>query len=127
MKAITLALCLCACLSAQAQIKVTVYTYQADPRQTDDTPLITADGSKIDTLLLNKGYLFWVAVSPDLEEKFPVGYSEMYIEGIGDYTGVYQVKDRMNARHRRAVDILICLSSRPQMWRDVSIYEIDSL
>lgn len=39
-------------------------TYHAVPEQTDDTPLITADGSFIDTTRVNE--LRWVALSRDL-------------------------------------------------------------
>lgn len=67
-----------------------------------------------------------MAVSPDLEKiMIPLG-SEMYIDGIGDFTGVYEVKDLMNVRHKLSVDILICKECIPDMWREVSVYEVDT-
>ncbi len=43
---------------------VTGTVYHATPDQTDDTPLITADGSKIDVNRINE--IRWIAVSRDL-------------------------------------------------------------
>lgn len=107
---------------AHAQIEVTVYTYQAVPSQTDTSPLITADGSKIPVELLDRGVLRWVAVSEDLQQLgFPLG-SEMYISNIGERSGVYEVRDLMNERHELSVDILICNTCEVGVWRKVKVY-----
>ena len=45
---------------------VTLTTYNAVARQCDNTPLITADGTKIDVKKLKKGNIKYCAVSRDL-------------------------------------------------------------
>ena len=122
---VTLLIVLCSLCTVDlvAQLKVRATVYQPTRSQTDDTPLITADGSKIDLNLLNRGYIRWIAISPDLLD---MGYEMgdvVYIEGVGRRTGIYEIHDLMNERHRLSVDILICLHCKPDLWREAFLYE----
>ena len=63
---------------------VTLTTYNAVKSQCDDTPLITADGTKIDLKKLKSGKLKYAAVSRDLLWCIPLG-SIIHIEGHGYY------------------------------------------
>ena len=80
---------------------VTLTTYNAVKSQCDDTPLITADGTKIDLNKLKNGKLKYAAVSRDLLWCIPLG-SVIHIEGHG----YYEVRDTMNERFNHYIDIL---------------------
>lgn len=80
---------------------VTLTSYNAVKSQCDDTPLITADGTKIDVKKLKKGTLKYAAVSRDLLWCIPLG-SLIHIEGHG----YYEVRDTMNERFDHYIDIL---------------------
>ena len=80
---------------------VTLTSYKAVKSQCDDTPLITADGTKIDVKKLKKGTLKYAAVSRDLLWCIPLG-SLIHIEGHG----YYEVRDTMNERFDHYIDIL---------------------
>lgn len=80
---------------------VTLTTYNPTKEQCDDTPLITADGTKIDLDKLKKGEIKYCAVSRDLLWCLPFK-TKLYIEGHG----VYEVRDTMNKRFGRCIDIL---------------------
>ena len=80
---------------------VTLTTYNAVKSQCDDTPLITADGTKIDVRKLKNGTLKYAAVSRDLLWCIPLG-SVIHIEGHG----YYEVRDTMNERFNHYIDIL---------------------
>ncbi len=80
---------------------VTLTTYKAVASQCDSTPLITADGTKIDLKKLKKGKIKYCAVSRDLLWCIPLG-SVVHIEGHG----YYEVRDTMNERFDHYIDIL---------------------
>ena len=80
---------------------VTLTTYNAVVSQCDDSPLITADGTKIDMKKLKKGKIKYCAVSRDLLWCIPLG-SVVHIEGHG----YYEVRDTMNERFNHHIDIL---------------------
>ena len=80
---------------------VTLTTYNAVTSQCDDSPLITADGTKIDMKKLKSGEIKYCAVSRDLLEDIPYG-SVIHIEGHG----FYEVRDTMNKRFNHYIDIL---------------------
>ena len=80
---------------------VTLTTYNAVVSQCDGNPLITADGTKIDVKKLKKGTIKYCAVSRDLLRYIPYG-SVIHIEGHG----FYEVRDTMNKRFSRYIDIL---------------------
>jgi len=80
---------------------VTLTTYNAVASQCDNTPLITADGTKIDIEKLKRGKIKYCAVSRDLLRYIPLG-SVIHIEGHG----YYEVRDTMNKRFNHYIDIL---------------------
>ena len=86
---------------------VTVTMYHPTKRQTDSTPNITADGTKINIWKASK--YRYVAVSRDLLSRWggPLNYGDwIVIEGAGKNSGVYQVRDTMNPKWVKRVDIL---------------------
>ena len=80
---------------------VTITTYNAVRSQCDSSPLITADGTKIDHRKLKSGEQKIVAISRDLLYAIPLG-STIDIEGYGKY----EVRDTMNSRFNHSIDIL---------------------
>ena len=80
---------------------VTITTYNAVRSQCDRSPLITADGTKIDHNKLKSGEQKIVAISRDLLYAIPLG-SVIYVEGYGRY----EVRDTMNSRFNHSIDIL---------------------
>ena len=80
---------------------VTITTYNAVRSQCDRSPLITADGTKIDNRKLKSGEQRIVAISRDLLYAIPLG-SVIYVEGYGKY----EVRDTMNSRFKHRIDIL---------------------
>ena len=86
---------------------VTLTVYNPVGSQCDDTPLITANGTKIDLEKLKRGEIKYCAVSRDLLSEIPYG-SIIYIEGHGEY----EVVDTMNKRVKMSVDILQDVSQK---------------
>ena len=80
---------------------VTITTYNAVRSQCDRSPLITADGTKIDHNKVKNGEQKIVAISRDLLYAIPLG-SVIYVEGYGKY----EVRDTMNSRFKHRIDIL---------------------
>ena len=80
---------------------VTITTYNAVMSQCDRSPLITADGTKIDHRKVKSGEQKIVAISRDLLYAIPLG-SLIYVEGHG----YYEVRDTMNSRFKHRIDIL---------------------
>ncbi len=80
---------------------VTITTYNAVRSQCDRSPLITADGTKIDNRKVKSGKQRIVAISRDLLYAIPLG-SLIYVEGHG----YYEVRDTMNSRFKHRIDIL---------------------
>lgn len=80
---------------------VTITTYNAVRSQCDRSPLITADGTKIDQRKVKSGKQRIVAISRDLLYAIPLG-SLIYVEGHG----YYEVRDTMNSRFKHRIDIL---------------------
>ena len=80
---------------------VTITTYNAVRSQCDRSPLITADGTKIDHRKVKSGEQKIVAISRDLLYAIPLG-SVIYVEGHG----YYEVRDTMNSRFKHRIDIL---------------------
>ena len=88
--------------------KVTATVYQAVPGQTDRSPFITADNSRIRPRY--GSHTRWLALSPDLLRqnggKFNYGDKVQVSQVSPQLDGVYTVHDTMNRRHRRRIDIL---------------------
>ncbi len=100
-------------------VKVTMYT--VDPKQTDNTPLITASGFQIDSLNPEKHRI--IAVSRDLKRKYKFG-TRVMVKGAGKWDGIYTIKDVMNKRWKRKIDILVNPKFGYDSFRKARIYPI---
>tara|TARA_Y100001937_G_scaffold19561_1_gene26939 strand:- start:65 stop:586 length:522 start_codon:yes stop_codon:yes gene_type:complete len=86
---------------------VTVTTYNPTRQQCDSTPNITADGTRINPKKATQ--YRYVALSRDLLSRWggPFDYGDyIVIEGTSKWDGVYQVRDTMNPKWVKRVDIL---------------------
>ena len=89
------------------EFNVTVTTYNPTRQQCDSTPNITADGTRINPKRATQ--YRYVALSRDLISRWggPFDYGDyIVIEGTGKWDGVYQVRDTMNPKWVKRVDIL---------------------
>ena len=88
--------------------RVTATVYQAVPGQTDRSPFITADNSRIRPRY--GSHTRWLALSPDLLKqgggRFHYGDRVQVSRVSPQLDGVYTVHDTMNRRHRHRIDIL---------------------
>ena len=92
------------------QVKATMY--HPVEEQCDDTPLITADGSKIDPY--NVSNWNWIAVSQHMLTRNggPLNYGDtVYIFGTKHKDGIYVVKDCMHKRKTNQIDFLESLGT----------------
>ena len=92
--------------------------YHPVEQQCDDTPLITADGSKIDPYKVSNWN--WIAVSQHMLTRNggPLNYGDtVYIFGTEHKDGIYVIKDCMNKRKRNQIDFLESLGT-PQYQYD---------
>lgn len=97
---------------------VTLTTYSPNEGETDSTPNITASGFKID--VDNPGKHKIIAVSRDLKRKWKFN-QKVRIRKAGKYNGVYTVKDVMNKRHKKRIDILVGLEDKPIKLKGVEV------
>ena len=90
-------------------ITVTASVYFPVVAQTDETPFITADGSRINKKHPKKHK--WIAVSRNLLSRWGghIDYGDkVNVSGISDHLdGVYVVRDTMKRRLRNRIDILV--------------------
>ena len=101
---------------------VTVTMYHPTRQQTDSTPDITADGTKINIWKASK--YRYVAVSRDLLARWggPLNYGDwIVIEGAGKNSGVYQVRDTMNPKWVKRVDILKTPGTKQFKYTDITM------
>ena len=111
----------CECLELQ-EFDVTVTTYNPTRSQTDSTPNQTADGTIIKPWKATQ--YRYVALSRDLIARWggPFEYGDyVVIEGTDGWDGVYQVRDTMNPKWVKRVDILTT-NSRFK-YTDVKMYK----
>jgi 3D (Asp-Asp-Asp) domain-containing protein len=114
-------------LEVQKQIKgivpiiVTATTYKANSAETDEDPHITASGFVIDMDNPYKHRL--IAISRDLKRKWKFG-TKVLIQGTGEHDGVYYVRDLMNKRYKKRVDILIGHKDKQSTFKKVKIYKL---
>ena len=101
---------------------VTATTYTIREEETDSTPLLTASGYKLDSINPKKDKV--IAVSRDLKRKFRFG-EKVRIKGAGKLDGVYTVRDVMNRRFRKKIDILINPDDDGNLFKKVKLYPID--
>lgn len=103
-------------------IVVTATTYKATEGETDTTPNITASGFKID--MKNPKRHKIIAVSRDLKRKWKFG-SKVYVKGVGKHDGVYVVRDVMNKRYKKRIDILIGHKDEQMTYKKVKLFKLD--
>jgi hypothetical protein len=99
--------------------------YNPTINQCDSNPFITADGSLIDTVKLNKGKLRWVALDQkSIYNKYKARLNPGYFEGFlrfndtievfskefPEVNGCWIVKDVMNKRYKNSLDFLLPIS-----------------
>lgn len=93
---------------------VTVTIYHAVSSQTDNTPNILADGTRID--ISKAGKYRYCALSRNLLERWngPYAYGDtIFLEGAGKFSGPWVVKDTMNKRYTNRIDLLVDVGTRP--------------
>ena len=109
----------------QHGIKVDVTMYQPDRIQCDDTPNITADGTRI-RIHKASDYKF-VALSRNLLKRWggPFDYGDLILlKGTKGKDGVYQVRDTMNAKWVNVVDILESHGVTPYKFTNCDIFKL---
>ena len=102
------------------QVRATMY--HPVEEQCDDTPLITADGSKIDPYIVSNWN--WIAVSQHMLTRNggPLNYGDtVYIFGTEHKDGMYVIKDCMNKRKRNQIDFLESLGTPQYKYDNVVI------
>ena len=100
---------------------VTVTTYTPSVEECDSTPLITASGFKISERNPRRHRI--VAVSRDLKRKYKFG-TKIRIKGAGKYDGTYTVRDVMNKRFRKRIDILVGKRDKQTKVKKVKVYKL---
>jgi 3D (Asp-Asp-Asp) domain-containing protein len=110
-------------------ITVSASVYFPEHNQTDSTPFITADGSRINKK--NPGKQRWIAVSRDLHSRWggEISYGDsLMVTGISEeLDGYYIVKDVMNRRIRNRIDILVGRKDDIMgFWNNVQIARVEN-
>ena len=100
---------------------VTLTTYTPTAEECDSTPLITASGFKINESNPKRHRI--IAVSRDLKRKYKFG-TKLRIKGAGKYDGTYTVRDVMNKRYTKRIDILVGKSDRQTKLNKVKVYKL---
>ena len=102
------------------QVKATMY--HPVEEQCDDTPLITADGSKINPYEVSNWN--WIAVSQHMLKRNggPLNYGDtVYVFGTKHKDGMYIVKDCMHRRKTNQIDFLESLGTPQYRYDNVII------
>ncbi|WP_276497293.1 hypothetical protein [Pontibacter litorisediminis] len=109
-------------------LTVTASIYHPEPGQTDSSPYITADGSRINRK--DPKQHRWIAVSRDLHSRWggDVEFGDsLWVTGISEeLDGLYIVRDIMNKRMHQQIDILV--GKRDPIygkWENVHIAKLD--
>jgi 3D (Asp-Asp-Asp) domain-containing protein len=110
-------------------LDVTVTMYHPIYPQTDKTPNITADGTRIS--INNASEHRFVALSRNLLKRWggPFDYGDfILLRGTDGKDGVYQVRDTMNRRFVNRIDILESPGTEPYKFDNATIVKknIDS-
>ena len=111
--------------------KIVVTMYHPVSSQTDDTPNITADGTVIK--IKRASEYKYVAVSRNMLVRNGgfLRFGDYVWVDAGKKSGVYQVKDTMNARFTNRIDILETPGVKPYKYDDASLrrikYDIEQL
>jgi 3D (Asp-Asp-Asp) domain-containing protein len=100
---------------------VTLTTYTPTFEECDSTPLITASGFKINESNPKRHRI--IAVSRDLKRKYKFG-TKLRIKGAGKYDGTYTVRDVMNKRYTKRIDILVGKKDKQTKVKKVKVYKL---
>lgn len=104
-------------------VKATMY--HPVEAQCDDSPLITADGSKIHPYQVSQWN--WIAVSQDLLKRnggiFDYG-DKVYIKGT-HRDGIYTIRDCMNKRKTMQIDILESIGTSQYKYDEIEIFALN--
>jgi 3D (Asp-Asp-Asp) domain-containing protein len=100
---------------------VSVTTYSPSIEECDSTPLITASGYKINPANPKRQRI--IAVSRDLKRKYKFG-KKVRITGIGKLSGTYTIRDVMNKRFKKRVDILIGENDKQTSFKNAKLYAV---
>ena len=109
-------------------MSVTVTMYEPVSYQTDSTPNILADGTRIRVHKASE-YRF-IAVSRNLLKRHGgwLDYGDfVLLKGTNHKDGVYQVRDTMNKRFVNRIDILESPGVQPYMFSEAKIVKTDLL
>lgn len=107
-------------------LNVTVTMYEPLSYQTDSTPNILADGTRIKVGEASN-YKF-IAVSRNLLKRWGgwLDYGDfILLKGTDGKDGVYQVRDTMNKRYVNRIDILESIDVKPYKFERASIVKTD--
>ena len=107
-------------------MKVTVTMYEPVSYQTDSTPDILADGTRIKTQIASE-YKF-IAVSRNLLKRWGgwLDYGDfILLKGTDGKDGVYQVRDTMHPRWVNRIDILESIDVKPYKFEKAKIVKTD--
>ena len=105
---------------------VTVTMYQPVARQTDSTPNILADGTRIRVGEASNHK--FIAVSRNLLRRWGgwLDYGDfILLKGTDGKDGVYQVRDTMNKRYVNRIDILESIDVKPYKFDSAQIIKTD--
>lgn len=109
---------------------VTATIYHAVPEQTDSTPEMTADGTKIDiTNIPTSESKRIVALSRDLLRAFTpdalFDYGDkITVEGVGELNGIWNVHDTMHGSITNTIDFLVPETIAGGKWEGVKIQKV---
>ena len=105
-KALFLFLLLICSINASGQMTVTATKYHPGM---GGAGWVTASGSRIDNNKLRNYEIKWIALSPDMFQKLGVKMGDEVIIECANHllNGVWVVKDKMAARLRNRIDILL--------------------
>ena len=101
---------------------VTATMYRPTRYETDSSPNITADGTRIN--ISNAGSYRYIAVSRDMLSRWggPFDYGDyVVIEGTQEHDGIWQIKDTMNPRFTERIDFLCDLDAKPFKYDNVML------
>ena len=105
---------------------VTATVYNPEAHQCDNTPMITADGSQIDSTNVNN--LRWIAVSQDLLKinggVFGYGDTVYVHHSFPWIKGQWIIHDTMNKRYKNYIDFLQDRNGFYGKWENVIIWKI---